>query len=179
MQFILMWFYLPFVFSRTQGDSRMATFFGNNFIEERWRKAALKNAYSLLSKQRFEHAVAFFLLADALWDAIRLCISHLKDIQLALVIARLYDSGSDNSIYKKVLSEYVLGEDQRSCVARKGELFLTIKMIQEHLVYFISVNVSKDRTRYLGDKQGFDVLNEGPELVGPSLKTSKSCLSPR
>ena len=109
------------LFSRTQGDTRMATFFGNNFAEERWRKAALKNAYSLLSKQRFEHAVAFFLLADALWDAIRLCISRLKDLQLALVIARLYDPNAENSTYKKVLTEYVLGHEERSCEAEKGK----------------------------------------------------------
>ena len=98
----------------------MATFFGNNFSEERWRKAALKNAYSLLSKQRFEHAVAFFLLADALWDAVRLCISHLKDIQLALVVARLYNS--DNSTYKRVLTEFVLGEQEQIHEARKGRV---------------------------------------------------------
>ena len=100
----------------------MATFFGNNFNEERWRKAALKNAYSLLSKQRFEHAVAFFLLANALWDAVRLCISHLKDIQLALVVARLYDSDAEHSTYKRILSEYVLGLEEKNYEAGKGRL---------------------------------------------------------
>ena len=49
----------------------MSQFFGHDFKEERWRKAALKNAYSLLGMQRFEHAAAFFLLADALWDAVQ------------------------------------------------------------------------------------------------------------
>lgn len=44
----------------------MTQFFSNNFAEERWRKAALKNAYALLGKQRFDHAVAFFLLAGSL-----------------------------------------------------------------------------------------------------------------
>ena len=47
-------------------DERMTQFFSNNFAEERWRKAALKNAYALLGKQRFFHAVAFFLLAGSL-----------------------------------------------------------------------------------------------------------------
>ena len=49
----------------------MSTFFSNDFTQERWRKAALKNAYALLGKQRFEHAVAFFLLGSALWDAVQ------------------------------------------------------------------------------------------------------------
>lgn len=49
----------------------MSSFFANDFTQDRWRKAALKNAYSLLGKQRFEHAAAFFLLSGALWDAIQ------------------------------------------------------------------------------------------------------------
>ena len=51
-------------------------FFKNDFTQDRWRKAALKNAFSLLGKQRFEHAAAFFLLAGAVDDAIevRSCV---------------------------------------------------------------------------------------------------------
>lgn len=48
----------------------MTQFFKNNFSEDRWRKAALKNAFSLLGKQRFEQSAAFFLLAGSLKDAI-------------------------------------------------------------------------------------------------------------
>ena len=48
----------------------MTAFFRNNFSEDRWRRAALKNAYALLGRQRFEQAAAFFLLAGALRDAI-------------------------------------------------------------------------------------------------------------
>lgn len=55
---------------RSISDSRMTEFFANNFGEERWRKAALKNAFALMGKQRFEHAAAFFLLAGALKDAV-------------------------------------------------------------------------------------------------------------
>lgn len=55
---------------RSRRDDRMTSFFSNNFAEDRWRKAALKNAFALLGKQRFEHAAAFFLLAGALRDAI-------------------------------------------------------------------------------------------------------------
>ena len=61
---------MVFLFSSLR-DVKMATFFNNNFEEERWRKAALKNAYVLLGKQRFEHAAAFFLLGNALWDAVQ------------------------------------------------------------------------------------------------------------
>ncbi len=52
----------------------MALFFKNNFNEDRWRRAALKNAFALLGRQRFEHAAAFFLLAGAVRDAIEVCL---------------------------------------------------------------------------------------------------------
>ncbi|XP_064339477.1 dmX-like protein 1 isoform X8 [Camelus dromedarius] len=97
---------------RSQKDSKMTQFFGHNFEDERWRKAALKNAFSLLGKQRFEHSAAFFLLAGCLRDAIEVCLEKLNDIQLALVIARLYESEFDASAtYKSILCKKVLGID--------------------------------------------------------------------
>lgn len=64
-----------YLFYRSQKDTKMTQFFGHNFEDERWRKAALKNAFSLLGKQRFEHAAAFFLLAGCLRDAIEVTIA--------------------------------------------------------------------------------------------------------
>uniref|UniRef100_A0A803VAD5 Dmx like 1 n=1 Tax=Ficedula albicollis TaxID=59894 RepID=A0A803VAD5_FICAL len=95
---------------RSQKDTKMTQFFGNNFTEDRWRKAALKNAFSLLGKQRFEHSAAFFLLAGHLRDAVEVCLEKLHDIQLALVISRLYESEFEvSSTYKSVLQKRVLG----------------------------------------------------------------------
>ena len=56
---------------RSIGDSKMTEFFSNDFNEDKWKKAALKNAFVLIGKQRFEHAVAFFLLGGALNDALQ------------------------------------------------------------------------------------------------------------
>ncbi|XP_042685336.1 dmX-like protein 1 isoform X2 [Centrocercus urophasianus] len=95
---------------RSQKDTKMTQFFGNNFSEDRWRKAALKNAFSLLGKQRFEHSAAFFLLAGHLKDAVEVCLEKLNDIQLALVISRLYESEFEvSSTYKSVLQKRILG----------------------------------------------------------------------
>ncbi|XP_062310924.1 dmX-like protein 1 isoform X2 [Osmerus eperlanus] len=97
---------------RSQNNSKMTAFFSNNFSEERWRKAALKNAFSLLGKQRFQHAAAFFLLAGSLRDAVEVCVEKLQDLQLALVIARLYESEFETaSTYKRILHRHVLGRD--------------------------------------------------------------------
>lgn len=99
---------------RSLRDEKMTSFFSNNFSEDRWRKAALKNAFVLLGKQRFEHAVAFFLLANSLNDAIEVCLNKLEDFQLALIISRLYEGDLDitmPSTYKKLLQEEVLGHE--------------------------------------------------------------------
>ncbi|XP_069736632.1 dmX-like protein 1 isoform X5 [Phaenicophaeus curvirostris] len=95
---------------RSRKDAKMTQFFGNNFAEDRWRKAALKNAFSLLGKQRFEHSAAFFLLAGHLKDAVEVCLERLNDIQLALVISRLYESEFEvSSTYKSILQKRILG----------------------------------------------------------------------
>ncbi|XP_006134554.1 dmX-like protein 1 isoform X3 [Pelodiscus sinensis] len=95
---------------RSQKETKMTQFFGNNFTEDRWRKAALKNAFSLLGKQRFEHSAAFFLLAGHLKDAVEVCLEKLGDIQLALVISRLYESEFEvSSTYKSILQKRILG----------------------------------------------------------------------
>lgn len=68
----------------------MTQFFSHNFKEDRWRKAALKNAFSLLGKQRFEQSAAFFLLAGSLKDAIEV-FSHSFTIVIGGVFFWLFD----------------------------------------------------------------------------------------
>ena len=65
----------------------------------------------LLGKQRFEHAAGFFLLAGRLKDAVEVCIRSLNDLQLALVIVRLYESDFDKLAghVKSILFTEVLG----------------------------------------------------------------------
>eukprot|EP00042_Codosiga_hollandica_P058321 m.877288 g.877288 ORF g.877288 m.877288 type:complete len:2495 (-) comp59827_c0_seq4:2423-9907(-) len=98
---------------KTKADIRMSTFFGNNFDEPRWKEAALKNAFALLTKQKYEEAAAFFLLGDDLADATHVCIRNLEDVQLALVIARLYE-GENSPTYKSILLETVLASTDLS-----------------------------------------------------------------
>ena len=60
--------------SRSLSNKKMVDFFKHNFEEDRWRKAALKNAFDLLGRQRFTHAAAFFLLAGSLHDAVEVTV---------------------------------------------------------------------------------------------------------
>ena len=79
----------------------------NDFTEARWKTAALKNAYALLGKRRFEYAAAFFLLAGNLKDAVNVCAHQLNDIQLAITIARVYD-GDESPVLRSLLETTVL-----------------------------------------------------------------------
>ncbi|KAJ1633272.1 RAVE protein 1 C terminal-domain-containing protein [Pavlovales sp. CCMP2436] len=71
------------------GNEKLVGFLSNDFETERWRTAALKNAYALVSRRNWPLAVAFFLLAKAWRDACAICARHMKDVQLALVVAAL------------------------------------------------------------------------------------------
>ncbi|KAK0674413.1 putative regulator of V-ATPase in vacuolar membrane protein [Cercophora samala] len=93
-------------------------FLANNFDDPKWRTAALKNAYALMSKRRFEYAAAFFLLADHLHDAVNVCLNQLCDLQLAVAIARVYE-GDGGPVLKRLLEEEVL-----STAAREGNRWL-------------------------------------------------------
>ncbi|KAL1623343.1 regulator of (H+)-ATPase in vacuolar membrane [Neofusicoccum ribis] len=79
----------------------------NNFNEARWRTAALKNAYALMGRHRFEYAAAFFLLADHLQDAVSILANQMNDMQLAIAVARVYE-GDDGPVLRKFITERAL-----------------------------------------------------------------------
>ena len=85
----------------------MLKFLSNDFEQERWQNAALKNAFALLGKQRFEYAASFFLLAGKLQDAVSVCIKQLNDPQLALVICRLYE-GENGPVFQNLVVQTLI-----------------------------------------------------------------------
>ncbi|KAK7416511.1 regulator of (H+)-ATPase in vacuolar membrane [Neonectria magnoliae] len=91
--------------NREQGATQRLL--ANNFEDPKWRTTALKNAYALLSKRRFEYAAAFFLLADHLHDAVEVCLRQLKDMQLAIAITRVYE-GDNGPVLRRLLQDEVL-----------------------------------------------------------------------
>ncbi|NP_001368760.1 RAVE complex protein Rav1 C-terminal domain-containing protein [Caenorhabditis elegans] len=108
---------------KTIRNTTMADFFMNDFTKEHWQKVAAKNAFVLMSKQRFQHAAAFFLLSGSLKDAVQTLCSKCNDVQLALVVVRMYESDPEaqQAMINEVLCREVLGityeefETQRGC----------------------------------------------------------------
>ncbi|KAM8876088.1 dmX-like protein 2 isoform 2-T2 [Synchiropus picturatus] len=129
---------------RSQHDEKMTTFFKNNFSEDRWRKAALKNAFSLLGKQRFEQSAAFFLLAGSLKDAIEVLMEKMEDLQLAMIVARLYEADFENSsTCQGLLNEKVLGCN------RDGNGYHCSRLHPDPFLRSIAYWIMKDYTRAL------------------------------
>ncbi|KAF2757793.1 WD repeat protein-like protein [Pseudovirgaria hyperparasitica] len=91
--------------SREQGATQRLL--ANNFTEARWKTAALKNAYALMGRRRFEYAAAFFLLADHLSDAVQVLSNQMQDTQLAIAIARVYE-GDDGPVLHQLLQNTIL-----------------------------------------------------------------------
>lgn len=104
----------------------MLKFLSNDFSQPRWKTAALKNAYALLSKQRWgiviiacllhllieicppEYAAAFFLLGGALKDAVRVCLKQIGDVQLAIALARVVEGNDDGPVLQEILRDTVV-----------------------------------------------------------------------
>ncbi|KAF9106062.1 hypothetical protein BGX29_010629 [Mortierella sp. GBA35] len=100
-------------------QGKMVTFLSNDFEQDRWRTAALKNAFALLGKQRFAYAAAFFLLGDKLQDAVNVCVKHLNDIQLAISLCRVYEQGKRTCLDATATG---LGEDYNGSMASQSVL---------------------------------------------------------
>lgn len=81
-------------------------------MDQTWKAIILTKATHLA------YAAAFFLLADHLDDAVNVCLNQLKDLQLAVAVARVYE-GDQGPVLRKLLEEEVL-----TIAAREGNRWL-------------------------------------------------------
>ena len=149
---------------RSIRDDKMTQFFKNDFTEERWRKAALKNAFALLGKQRFLHAAAFFLLSGSLKDAMEIIISKLEDIQLAILVGRLYDGATESypPCVQQIIKHHILGYTEDGEVSLslahpdpflRSIGFWILKDYESSLTTLLDRNVGRDHPSFVGDDQ--------------------------
>ncbi|KAJ1489032.1 RAVE protein 1 C terminal-domain-containing protein, partial [Baffinella frigidus] len=71
-------------------DEKIASFLGRDFEgDETARVSARKNGFSLVSKQQLLAAAAFFLLGQAVTEAVNLIALNMREPHLALLVVRL------------------------------------------------------------------------------------------
>ncbi|KAL8801436.1 MAG: hypothetical protein Q9182_004453 [Xanthomendoza sp. 2 TL-2023] len=160
----------------------------NNFQEARWKTAALKNAYALLGKRRFEYAAAFFLLAGNLQDAVNVCLHQMRDLQLAVAVARVYE-GDDGLVLRMLLEDKVLpqaaSEGNRWLATwafwmlGKRDLALRSLISPVHTLLDSPASPNMQARSYLANDPALVVLYR--QLRGKTLQTLKgaSRISPR
>ncbi|SPO20473.1 related to RAV1 - Regulator of (H+)-ATPase in vacuolar membrane [Ustilago trichophora] len=89
-------------------QKKMLQFLSHDFDEERWKTAAQKNAFALLSQRRYEFAASFFMLGESLRDAVNVCVRNLDDLPLAIALARIKEGGDDGPVFVDLLKTRVL-----------------------------------------------------------------------
>ncbi|GMF31145.1 unnamed protein product [Phytophthora fragariaefolia] len=70
-------------------ESRISELLSNNFSDLRWKNAAIKNAYVLKTKQRYELSAAFFLLGGKITEAVSVAEQADETLVLSFLIARI------------------------------------------------------------------------------------------
>uniref|UniRef100_M4BH43 RAVE complex protein Rav1 C-terminal domain-containing protein n=1 Tax=Hyaloperonospora arabidopsidis (strain Emoy2) TaxID=559515 RepID=M4BH43_HYAAE len=81
-------------------ESRISDLLGNNLSDVRWKNAAIKNAYVLKGKQRYELSAAFFLLGGKVTEAVSVAKKADTTLVLSFLIARVsekWEFGHDSS----------------------------------------------------------------------------------
>jgi hypothetical protein len=86
---------------------KLAEFLVNDFTQERWQTAALKNGYAMLKQQQFVQAAAFFLVAGKIRDCLGLLLKHDKDYMLAVIVARLWEGSMGGEQMRWILEEHI------------------------------------------------------------------------
>ncbi|KAF9293929.1 regulator of (H+)-ATPase in vacuolar membrane [Mortierella antarctica] len=178
-------------------QGKMITFLANDFDLDRWRTAALKNAFALLGKQRFAYAAAFFLLGDKLQDAVNVCVKNLNDFQLAIALCRAGESTETSSkqesessrdpslliLYRHLLkhslaSSVYEGDEEFSAVVRAAESYehygcpLLSLVILKHWGYVMPVDQPPKKSSE-NSKEANKSTN-GSETQAPSSSNSMS-----
>lgn len=84
----------------------LASFFLRDFSQDIHQKAAMKNAYVLLSRHEYFKAAGFLLLANKQSEAIQVLIKNYHDPQLALFISVILE-GDSSSTYQFILNTHM------------------------------------------------------------------------
>ncbi len=132
-----------------------ANFLLRDFSQPKDRTAAVKNAYVLLDKKRYFHALSFFILGNSIDDCVRICLDRLKDLSLAYTFI-LFFKDTNNSYFFSQLA--------------KGDMWMkhiSYKLQSQHIK---SYNALYDTTEPLNWGYSLDLAGFHPILPQFSVK---------
>lgn len=87
---VLVQLFKKYTFNSAEHDA-IFKFLQRDFNEPKNKTAAVKNAYVLIDKKRYLHALAFFIYGGKIDEAVSLCLNKLKDLNLAFLICAVMD----------------------------------------------------------------------------------------
>lgn len=93
---ILIQLFKKYTFNSAEHDA-IFKFLQRDFTDPKNQNAAVKNAYVLIDKKRYMHALAFFIYGQKIDEAISLCLNKLKDLNLAFLICSLVDDQANRN----------------------------------------------------------------------------------
>lgn len=85
---------------KMSNETRIYELLSNDFADPRWKTAAIKNAYVLKAKRRYELSTAFFLLGGKVQEAMAVAEHADRTLVLSFLIARLserWDLGGESN----------------------------------------------------------------------------------
>ncbi|KDO23563.1 hypothetical protein SPRG_10758 [Saprolegnia parasitica CBS 223.65] len=99
--------------------NKIADLLTNDFADDRWRTAAIKNAFVLKSKGRYMLAATFFLLGGKIYEAAAMAEAADQTLVLSLLICKLAEADANGPVTKQVLCNMVLSR-AKAC----GDVYL-------------------------------------------------------
>ena len=133
------------LYKKDKNGAKIYDLMSKDFTQDRWKSAASKNAYVLLSKKKYMLCASFFLLGKNIKDCVNVLIDYLHDIQLAVLVCRLVE-GEKSENLKRIYTDYFIkkGEEIDDPYLRLFGYWNTEQYIMALNTLCINKNVQKD-----------------------------------
>ncbi|EAN31210.2 RAVE protein 1 C terminal family protein [Theileria parva strain Muguga] len=76
---------------KSKGFEKFSNFLTNDFTQERWKDASVKNAFALISQRRYLLSSAMLILANRIQDAVDVVHQYLNNLSLSILISKLFN----------------------------------------------------------------------------------------
>ena len=161
--------------SQSPPNTKMVKFLKRNFKIDKNKKAASKNAFVLLSQQRYLMSAAFFMLGGNLKQAVDVLVNYMGDLQLGIALCKV----KENIFSNKIDDKPVLKELIEKNIIKKGkeinDLWLVsigYTMLGKHVKSLNCIFEILENEKHINDKQLTKVWPSGYYPLNSSFHPS-------